>query len=399
MKKILFTVVVLTMVLSMAELAAFAFAQAHPKMFAPDPETLDQALDFEGYTRFLATRYDEVVGWRNPQAETATIANCVGEPKHYRWDEHGARHTGAAGPVDVIVVGDSYTHGEEASDRESYPYRLRELSGLDVANYGVNAFDPLQATLLFERVAPLYPEASIAILGIMYENIRRLPNAYRGAYIPVAQEPYGFKPFVDVSQAQAAIQNNLNAPAARSPEELRARVEGAIAQDYWRRPQASFPYLASVVAMLHSRLFLKVVEDKIRASTIMREYSDPSLVAGLRHVIQRFLSSARRFQLRPVVAFLPENRLDRTSPERLIAALRADHPDALILNVGEARLVWERYNLSGTLCHPSAYGYDAIARYVAGALAHAPSHLALPATRAVDQEARTRSPHRLPPSS
>jgi hypothetical protein len=369
MKKVLFSVAILTMLLSLAELLAFGFTRAYPKMFAPDGEALDQALNFDAYTRFLANRYDELVGWRNPQAGTATIDNCIGQSKHYSWDEHGARTTGAGGPVDVIVVGDSYTHGEEAGDSESYPYRLQEITGLGVANYGVNAFDPLQATLLFEQVVPRHPEARLAILGIMYENILRLPNAYRGIYSPIVQEPFSFKPFVEVTRSQAAFRGNRNAPPARSPEELRARVEAAIEEDYWRRPPASFPFLASVAAMLHSRLFLAVVDRKIRGSTISKDYQDPSLVHGLRHVVERFLRSARRHGLRPVVAFLPENQRDLTSPDPLIGALRTDHPDALFLNVGAAPLDWDRYNLNGTVCHPSPYGYVEIARYVAAAIA------------------------------
>jgi hypothetical protein len=368
MKRPLFLIVVLTMTLAVSELMAFGFTRAYPKMFAPEREALDQALDFDAYRGFLANRYDELLGWRNPQAATATIQNCIGEPKHYSWNEHGARVSGVRGPVDVIVVGDSYTHGEDAADRESYPYRLQEMTGLYVANYGVNAFDPLQATLLFERVAPRHPEARLAILGIMYENILRMPNSYRGIYSPITQEPFSFKPFVDVAGPEAVLRGNLNAPPAQSAEELRARVEAAIEQDYWRRPEASFPFLASVAEMLQSRLFLAVAERKIWRSTDFKSYRDPALVRGLRQVIERFLSSARRHGLRPVVAFLPENEHDLTSPTRLIDALRTDHPGALFLNVGAAPLDWERYNLNGTVCHPSPHGYGEIARYLAAAI-------------------------------
>lgn len=155
----------------------------------------------------------------------------------------------------------------------------------------------------------------------------------------------------------------------QSPEELRARVEAAIQQDYWGRPQASFPFLASVAKVLRTRTVLSAIEKKIWGSVGMLEYQDRALVRGLRRVIERFLDSARRQNLRPVVVFIPQNKHDLTSPDRLIAMLRGDRPDALFLNVGEATIDWERYNLNGTVCHPSPYGYHQIARHIALAIA------------------------------
>jgi hypothetical protein len=372
MRTPLFVIVVAAMILGLVEVTAFAFARTHMHLFAPDAQALDEALDFQAYQAFLADRYDQRLGWRNPQSTTATVEDCLGTPKHYSWNEQGARLTGATGPVDVIVVGDSFTHGHEASDSESYPYRVQQITGLIVANHGVNAFDPLQSTLQLERVAPRYPEARLAVMGIMYENIRRVPNRYRGIYSPLTKEPFSFKPFIDVSRSDDAFRDNLNAPPAQSPEALRARIEAAIEQDYWGRPQASFPFVVSVAKVLGTRPVRSMVERRIWGAAGMIEYQDPALVGGLRRIIERFMSSARRQNLRPVIAFIPENGRDLTSPDRLIDTLRADHPDGLLLNVGQAAIDWDRYNLNGTVCHPSAYGYDQIARHIASAIALVP---------------------------
>jgi hypothetical protein len=357
------------MLLALAELSAFGFARTRADLFAPDAQALDEALNFQAYQAFLADRYDERLGWRNPQSATAIIEDCLGEPKHYSWNEQGARLSGANGPVDVIVVGDSFTHGHEASDNESYPYRLQQITGLVVANHGVNAFDPLQSTLQLEAVASRYPQARLAIMGIMYENIRRVPNRYRGIYSPLAKEPFSFKPFVDVGRSDDAFRDNLNAPPARSPQALRAKVEAAIEQDYWGRPQASFPYLASVAKALATRPIRSSVERMIWGGAGIIEYQDRALVSALQRVVGRFMSSARRHGLRAVIAFIPQNGRDLTSPDALIDRLRADHPDGLFLNVGQAPIDWDRYNLNGAVCHPSAYGYDQIARHIASAIA------------------------------
>ena len=48
-----------------------------------------------------------------------------------------------------------------------------------------------------------------------------------------------------------------------------------------------------------------------------------------------------------------------------MAQIQKLYPQALLLNVGDAEIDWERFNLNGDRCHPSPYGYDQIARYVA----------------------------------
>ena len=65
------------------------------------------------------------------------------------------------------------------------------------------------------------------------------------------------------------------------------------------------------------------------------------------------------------VFFLPENREDLASPEPLIAQLNSDRGRPVAFNVGEADLNWDRYNLKPASCHPSPYGQQAIAEYVA----------------------------------
>jgi hypothetical protein len=164
------------------------------------------------------------------------------------------------------------------------------------------------------------------------------------------------------------VRDNPNAPPAETLEQLRARVEAALEADYWRLPRAGFPYLGGIVQAVQSRLFAFLVQRKVLGVKGAVEYGDPSLVRGLMHVIEQFLASTRARGVRPLVVFLPENENDRVSPARLIAELRGEHPDAVFVNFGEAAIDWERYDLVGSVCHPSPYGYDRIARFVSAAI-------------------------------
>jgi hypothetical protein len=368
MRKFLSVTIILAMLLGCAEVLAYLFTSTHPRLFGPSRDQIEEALDIAPYREFLATRYDAELGWQNPRGRSLEVANCLGESKVYSWDDHGRRSGRPSTSVEIIAVGDSFTHGHEASDSEAYPYRLGEVMDVGVANYGVNGFDPLQATLQFERVADRHPEARLAIRGVMFENIARVPNSFRGALRPVTQEPFGFKPFVDISGSDPVVRDNPNAPPAETLEQLRARVEAALEADYWRLPRAGFPYLGGIVQAVQSRLFAFLVQRKVLGVKGAVEYGDPSLVRGLMHVIEQFLASTRARGFRPLVVFLPENKNDRVSPARLIAELRGEHPDALFVNFGEAAIDWDRYNLDGTVCHPSPYGYDQIARFVSAAI-------------------------------
>jgi hypothetical protein len=351
----MFVVIMVLVPLGCAELLAYVLTRSHGFLFAPDDREIDAVIDEDSYRSFLATLYHPELGWQNPRGRSLTEANCLGEEKVYSWDENGARHLEPGEDVQAIVVGDSYTHGHEASDAETYPHRLGVHSGLKIANYGVNGFGPLQAALQFERAIERHPTARIAILGVMSENIRRLPNSYRGV-LRLDNNPYHFKPFVDVSNGEPRQRPNPNAPAAASMEELRMRIEAALRVDYWRLPKPSFPYLWSAIQAVQTREFQFLVRWKLNGGGAKAEYGDRALVAGLRRTLHDFIDHAEAEGVLPVIAFIPQNRLDKdgsAATAALISELRAEAPGSLIRDVGDAEMDWSRYNLRGTGCHPS----------------------------------------------
>ena len=68
------------------------------------------------------------------------------------------------GVLRVACLGDSHTFGDGVPEGDTWPDRLRELSGpgVEVMNCGVNAYDTLQEVLWYERrVAPFDPDVVI----------------------------------------------------------------------------------------------------------------------------------------------------------------------------------------------------------------------------------------------
>lgn len=371
MKRALFFAVMLAIPIACAELLAYQLTKSFGSLFGPDEGTIERLLDEKAYQTFLAEFYHPELGWQNPRDRALSDVNCIGEEKKYSWNKKGARHLNTAEEdVQIIAVGDSYTHGYEASDEETYPHHLENLLGLPVANYGVNGFGSLQATEQFERAFEFHPNTRIALLGVMSENIRRIPNTYRGIFLP-DQNPFHFKPYVDISGPEAQKRQNPNMPAAKSVAELRPTVVNSLKTDYWSLPQPTFPYSWSVIQALRTNVFNLLVQRKLASDDARVDYDNTQLVSGLRYAVERFIKSATERGVHPVIIFIPENKRHLTGPAELIEDLRTEQPDALFIDVGDAKMMnWDRYNLKETFCHPSAYGYRQIAQHVAEALAH-----------------------------
>ena len=82
----------------------------------------------------------------------------------------GATPAGAKAPI--LVVGDSFTFGEEVSDGEAWPADLQRLLGRRVLNGGVSGYGFDQIVLRTEALAALYKPKAI-VVAFIADDIRR----------------------------------------------------------------------------------------------------------------------------------------------------------------------------------------------------------------------------------
>ena len=137
-----------------------------------------------------------VVAWYESQAATSyfvldpELGWSVGPGGHgptYNSDGRGVRRASgreypdlpAPGVVRIVTVGDSFTHGDEVADQETWQAELERLDPrLEVLNLGVGGYGTDQAFLRWRRDgAPR--GGQIAILGIWPEKICRNLNVCR----------------------------------------------------------------------------------------------------------------------------------------------------------------------------------------------------------------------------
>jgi hypothetical protein len=320
---------------------------------------------------------DPLLGWTYRGPESHSEANCQGTMVKYSFDQNGARtYTGYDGTMaQLIVVGDSYTHGTDASDDDAFPSQLAKILHLSVANHAVGGYGPVQAFLNLKEKVDLYPKAKVVILGMMYENIFRMVNSYRPVLAEKSSE-YGFKPYTKDGRIVA----NPGRDAFESIDSFLAHANEAFDTDFWSKPRHRFPFSVSYIRALGSNYFcFKRFPRKLRKIGVPEyflAYRSEGLSAELLSLLKGFASFAKEKDLIPVVIFIPRDKYDTKSVSKFIEKHKESLPSNLLVgDVGTAEIDWDRYNLIETkdgkdvdLCHPSPYGYRKIAEYVADLL-------------------------------
>jgi len=374
-RKLLFAGALAGIAALLVEAAAFAASFGLGDLF-DDRDRVLAALDAGGLRAFASEHGDPELGWTRHGPARVEDRDCQGRPVVYSFDAAGGRSYAGfdAARARVIAVGDSYTAGAEASDDDTWPARLAVRIGVPVANYGIGAYDPLQSTLLLERQRALHPDAEVAVLGIMYENLFRLVNGYRPVLYDDAM-PYALKPYM----AGGAVVAHPGRAALEDFETFLARANAAYDADFWARPRRAFPYSIAVLRGIGSNAFLfRELQSNLRKAgypEYAMAFRAERFARELLGVLARFTDAAGRHGLRAVAVFLPRNRFDTQSASDFLAARRDRLPAGLVVaDAGAAPIDWSRYNLEVSdgddvdICHPSAYGYDALAEFIAGIL-------------------------------
>lgn len=337
-------------------------------------EIIDK-LNQNDLSNFTANRGDPVIGWNLYGPKVLAMKNCVGVEVKATYNAAGARtYPGYdEDSASIITVGDSFTHSSEAGDEDAYPARLAELLGASVANHGVGGFGPVQSFLNLKQKIHHYPNAKTIVLGIMYENIYRMKNSYRPALSHDSPEVYGLKPYI----ADGVIRPHPGRQVLGDIESFREYAKHAFDNDFWARPESRFPYSLSLLRSLKSNYFYYVQLQKIWRNVGIPEYSlafrSEDILLELFSLLNQYVVFAQQKNLKPAVVFIPRNGYDTHSAAKMINANRNRFPQGLLIgDVGDAAVDWDKFNLvsveNGNPCHPSAYGYQRIADYVADLL-------------------------------
>ena len=135
--------------------------------------------------------FNAETGWSPRANQVFPLGNIS-----YSTDDHGFRRHGVEAAstqgVQIACFGDSFTHGDEVQDNETYPAYLEQFSGIGkVYNLGIPAADPGQALSYYRsQIQTTIQDVDIVLFGSMTENIRRLVSVFRPFYLPYTGLPF-----------------------------------------------------------------------------------------------------------------------------------------------------------------------------------------------------------------
>jgi hypothetical protein len=364
-KRIVFWSAAGAIVVVAAEIASFAVTRLRPDLF-DERATVLSRLDAAGFEQFKRAVAHPVLGWDNPAATVHAARDCTGKAVSYAYGPDRNRIHGNSTTRDavVLIAGDSYTHGAEAYDDDTYPAALERLLDAPVANLGVNGYDPVQALLKLEQLVDAFPQAQVAVLAIMYENTFRMFNSFRPVYLKQTGVPFGFKPYLK----DEVVQGLPGGDPFRDFATARRAAEAAFDTDFWRKARPGFPYVLTIAEALTLPSFWMRAASKVSLmagrSDIEPIYRFPYVRQSLRALYERFADWSERRGMKPVIAFIPYDARDLTSGLLGIEAANAGQRKRITFINVDRGIEGPRYNL-GPGCHPSAAGYRVIAENLA----------------------------------
>ena len=363
------------LVFTLVVLEVFAFALQFVvdwEDFFDHRSTVLERLNTDDLALFRKKGGDPVLGWRSYGPRIQNEVNCLGENKEYSYNGIGARLYSQFEPAttEIVIVGDSYTNGDEAEDDETYSAQLAKLLNTSVANHGVGGYGPTQSFLNLKRIISHYPQAKIVVLAIMYENLYRMVNSYRPVLYSTSST-YTLKPHM----LDGEIQAHPGAHALEDIEYFNQMANRSFDNDFWAKPDAGFPYMVSLAEALSSNYLFYWKTQKLLRVLRYPEYSlifqDEDIRTNLIRLLNQYAEYADSLGLKAVVIFIPRNRHDTQSASHYLEQSRSEfHPDLLIGDVGaKKRVDWIKFNQQeedgDKICHPSTYGYKTIAEYIA----------------------------------
>ena len=188
-----YAAIIAALLFAMVELALRALVVAHPQTgvqifgrAALLPYRPSEASAREVVRDASAAAYvirDADLGWTLKPNGRGGLYEANDAGLRGRNGEHVDLHA-PTGKVRIAVYGDSFTHGDEVSLEDTWPFRLgKRASGLDVLNFGVPGYGMDQAYLRYERDGARF-DAHIHMLCIWPEDIVRNLNVIRFYLIP-----------------------------------------------------------------------------------------------------------------------------------------------------------------------------------------------------------------------
>ena len=275
------------------------------------------------------------------------------------WDSY--RNGKRVGPSELSpcgsAFGDSFTHADEVKDSEAWPFRLSELLGCEIENYGAGGYGQDQAYLKYLKY---HPNGDLVIVAMTQEMLRRNLAASWRFYAGLPNTVP--KPIFHIKAGQLVLE--------RAPQQLdAAQIAAHHRFDRYAAPfRIGFPYSLSLLKVLYYRMVPSAYAAN-RIEPFNTVWNTPAAVNLSIKLFAAHVGDAKRDNKKFVLLLVPSTG-DVASNQRVYTAYRERVAEAVpgVCIIDLLTPLRAQYELSGPLNAPeqhfNAVGNQAIATAV-----------------------------------
>ena len=196
-----------------------SYVTAYLRSILPSTRQIDRFIgktpNIKGYSPNAGWTYDSELGW--VLRDAIRYDGLDGSKTFYHYEDSGARERTQFPdiPARIHTYGDSFTHGDQVNDGETWQEYLAAHLGEPIENFGVGGYSVYQAYLRMKRVESLHP-AQYIVLNIYDDDHFRNLVAWRQWSLPRGVIPReGTLPYVRVNVGKQQLIELSNPCRAR----------------------------------------------------------------------------------------------------------------------------------------------------------------------------------------
>ena len=311
--------------------AVYYLPRLRPRLSRRTLETLERLVAANG--RGAVMEHSAVLGW-TVQPHVRSPNGRVHSNSHGLRGERETTPVPAPGVTRVLTFGDCVTWGEGVADDGTIQRCMEKSNGsLEVLNFGVDGWSPVQMLLRYRECATWCREHSVAIMLMASSNVFKPLNSFRPFMAYDHGLPFGL-PHARLHEGRLEILPN---PLASLDDYQRllanpvAELRRVGATDHYYRTQFAWSPFDVLPSVRVTRTVLGELKKLHGVVNFNGVYRGSSLAAGTTIcVLEAFAAEARARNARPIIAVIPAQRDIRafaargTRPSRqVVDAVRA----------------------------------------------------------------------------
>lgn len=331
-----------------------------------------ESIDEKGVQDYFTNVYDEVLGWNNKPLTSRTAINAIGQSWTSSYEDNGARQSSFKDkPLLANSYGDSFTHGDEVDNEQTWQYFLSQLTDKNVANFGVGAYGTDQSFLKLKEHFEKNQGAPITILVIFEGDVTRIFTNFRAFLEKDTGIKLGFKPRFEYKNGNVhyvanPLRRNMNLKEIKKLAFDLSEGDPAVERNLFLLWDFPYTFQLKKLIVKASRIF----QGKFFGKDYQNEWQSKEGRPVVEFLIEDFIRTSCSHNSLPILVLIPDT--NRWLKEKKITTyngfkeefLVRRFQDLILVDIAKEDFDEEKFTLIPYRGHLSAYGNQTIARAI-----------------------------------